>query len=466
MSMKAKESDNEQTKHSRNWSKHAAWIVIWWLSLGFVIQHNSGTMGLAFLTVFFLVSTWKKLGKIVILAIIVGILCALMPFLETVAVVVGIIGMILKGRFLIRNWRPLLVGLYAYGVYGFILIMTKTIGLITYLASSRTAEAFASSGQLDASVPLYIQLLPYIFTGMLAFLLHRMVLWLYRHDYDTDTAFGIMGITPLIVVGFVMPFLKGLDTDFDIDLSDLSADDIDTDAVDDLLPDTSELDVDTGIDADASDTDDLSIRDVVNTSKSVSQTLVDNFGDELPEGFDNVDTFLTDLQSMQNTGNTILSSIQNLQDAQSLGDAFWSSINSIPAPVQAAMAVAAAAASFKMDEDEMVFRISGLGKLKAKRIDDTHAVLLGAENCQLGEITFNEQDNCERIKLNNGIAYIINYKTGRILDSFGHTLGYIQKDSTGALSLTNKDQQSLGTYLPNGRFFNPLHQMTARLETA
>ena len=132
--MKAKESDNEQTKRSRNWSKHVVWIVIWWLSLGFVIQHNSGTMGLAFLTVFFLISTWKKLGKIVILAIIVGVLCALIPFLETVAVVVGIIGMILKGRFLIRNWRPLLVGLYAYGVYGFILIMTKTIGLITVSA--------------------------------------------------------------------------------------------------------------------------------------------------------------------------------------------------------------------------------------------------------------------------------------------------------------------------------------------
>ena len=476
--MTAKQAGAQQGR-SRNWVKHIARIVIWWLSLGYVIQHNSGMTGLAFLTVFFLLSSWKKLGKIVILAVVVGLLCSLFPILEIPAGIFAVIGIALKFKFLLRNWRPLVVGLYTYGIYAFVLIMTKTVGLIAYLASSRAAEAFASSGQIDASVPFYIQLLPYIVTGVLAFFLHRMVLWLYRHDYDTDTAFGIMGITPLIAVGFLLPFLKGLDTDIDVDLSDFDADDIadsisdglgdllpDTDTPDaddlgDLLPDTSPAD----IDADAADADSTSFRDLVDTGKAVTGTLSDTFGDDLPDGFDNVDTFFTDLQSMQHTGDTVLSSLQSLGDAQDLGEAFWSSVDSIPAPVQAGMAVAAAAAAHKLDNEEMVFRISGLGKLKTRQIDDTHAVLLGAGDCKFGEIVFDPRNNCERIKLENGMLYIINYNTGKIRDGVGHTLGYVKKDDGGMLALTNSKQQPLGTYLPNGTFYNPVHQMTARLET-
>ena len=466
--MSQKAPAGEPANRSRNWPKHIAWIVIWWLSLGFVIQHNSGMMGLGFLTVFFLLSSWKKLGKIVILAIAVGLLCTLLPFLEPVALLVGAIGLLMKARFLIRNWRPLVVGLYTYGVYAFVLIMTKTVGLIAYLASSRVAEAFASpsSGIIDPNIPLYIQALPYLVTGVLAFFLHRMVLWLYQHDYDTDTAFGIMGITPLIAVGFILPFLKG----FDMDTSDLDAGDIadkfsdevndlldtsDADAGGDLLPDTSDA-------AAADDADSTSLRDIVD----LARTAIATFPDALPDGFDNVDTYLSDFQSMQDTGDTVLSSLASLGNAQDLDQVFWDTVDSIPAPVHAGMAVAAAAAAHKLDNEEMVFRISGLGKLKTRPIDDTHAVLLGAGDCKFGEIIFDPRNNCERIKLENGMLYIINYNTGKIRDGVGHTLGYVKKDENGMLALTNSDQQPLGTYLPNGAFYNPVHQMTARLETA
>jgi len=429
-------SERRMDESMRNQLKHYAWIGFWWLSLGFVIQHNSGMAGLAFLALFFLVSTWRKLGKIVILAIVVGVLCSLIPFLVYVAWVVGAIGLLLKGRFLIRNWRPLLVGLYTYGVYGFVLVMTKTVGLIAYLFSSRTAEAFASSGQIDSSYPLIIKLLPYIFTGVLAFLLHRMVQWLYRHDYDTDTAFGIMGVTPLIVVGFVMPFLKA---DMDIDL-----DDIDLDDIGDFLSSGS----DAGVDVDA-DTDGFSSEDLTVAGKTIGKAVLSDSFDDIPSSFWNsTDTFIT-----------------NLHGAQDIGDALWSSINDIPPQVHAAMAVAAAGATFALDQQEMIFRIKGIGKLKVKRIDETHAELLGADDCRLGKIIFDKTGSREYIKMDDGNMYVVNYDTGKICDKKGSIVGMVQKDSTGSIAIRDSRQHELGSYRLDGKFVDAMNRLAGNLGT-
>jgi len=427
MVMVSENAGNMQSYLNRNWVKHYAWIGLWWISLGYVVKNNSAMAGLAFLGIFFLLSTWRKLGKTVFLAIVVGLLCTLFPFLEPVAFAVGLICVLMKFHFLIRNWRPLLVGLYTYGVYGFVLILTKTVGLITYVFSGRMAEAFASSGQIDGSYPLIFQALPFVFTGVLAFFLHKMVRWLYQHNYDTDSAFGIMGITPLLVVGFVLPFIKFMDADYSFDF--------DKDGIDDL---TSSADSD-------ADADGLTSRDVIDAGKN----LANNYMDDIPDGVpDEIDSFITELQG-----------------SQDMDTAFWSSIQDIPPQVHAAMAAAAAMAVMHADKKERVFHISGVGKVKVHSIDDTHAELLGAGDCQLGTIFFDKRNACERINLSNGNMYIINYRTGKIRDGKGHILGWVNKGSRGNIELTNRDHKPIGVYESDGRFIGSDNRMTGVLDT-
>ena len=197
--------------------KHYFWVMLWWLSLGYVIMENAALPGVFFLVFFFMITSWKALRMAIFLPIIIGAICSVFPFLTSVVFVVGIMGTLLKIRFLLRNWRALLVGMYAYGVYALILVMTKTAGLVTYLFS------------VNLSLSLLMTMgLSFGFAGILTLELNSLLKWLYRHNYTTDTAFGIMGVTPLLLIGFILPLLKFADNELSFDAFDADEADIDS----------------------------------------------------------------------------------------------------------------------------------------------------------------------------------------------------------------------------------------------
>ena len=97
--------------------KHYAWLVVWWLSLGYTLEEKGILLGLLVSVAFFFLTTFKVLGKLFILMTIVFVLSAIFPLIGTLVAAASVIFFLLRIRFVINNWRALLVGMYAYGVY-------------------------------------------------------------------------------------------------------------------------------------------------------------------------------------------------------------------------------------------------------------------------------------------------------------------------------------------------------------
>ncbi len=132
---------------------------------------------------------------------------------------------LLKIRFLWNNWRALLVGMYAYGVYLLVVLFNnffynyaviKTAGKIIgfFEAGSEAAVFLIGENGVETTQNMVLygtnaaHIASYALPLVLTIVFHLLLRWLYAHGYSTDRAFHIMGLTPLIMMAFVLPFLK------------------------------------------------------------------------------------------------------------------------------------------------------------------------------------------------------------------------------------------------------------------
>jgi hypothetical protein len=138
--------------------------------------------------VFFLVTSIRLMWKMVVFMLIVGVVLAILPFLAPFAIILMIVLFILRIGYVLQNWRPFATGLLIYG---------SSVPL-----ALRTEELRQWSGQLqNYTEPACVAVIGGV-------VLHSLLVWQYHKGYSTQRALGIMGSVPLIIIAFVLPFLK------------------------------------------------------------------------------------------------------------------------------------------------------------------------------------------------------------------------------------------------------------------
>ena len=272
--------------------KHYIYLLIWWLSMGYALDKNTVMLGLLLAPAFFLITTYKLFGKLIILMVAVFVLTAIFPPLAALIAGASFIFFLLKIKFLWNNWRAMLVGMYAYGVYLLVVLFNnffynhaviQTAGkIISFFQEGSEAAIFLvgeNGVETTQSMVLYgtnaAHIASYVVPLVLTIIFHLLLRWLYAHGYSTDRAFYIMGLTPLIMMAFILPFIK-IDIDGHEIFHGSLADGVDvldaSDAVDALdVADASDI-------ADAADGFDgtLSLKSDVELSPKVISTLEDH----------------------------------------------------------------------------------------------------------------------------------------------------------------------------------------------
>ena len=205
--------------------KHYLYLLIWWLSMGYALDKNTVMLGLLLAPAFFLITTYKLFGKLIIFMAAVFVLTAICPPLAALIAGASLIFFLLKIRFIWNNWTALLVGIYAYGVYLMVVLFNnffynhaviQTAGKIIsfFQAGSEAAIILVGENGVETTQNMVLygtnaaHIASYMFPLGLTIIFHLLLRWLYAHGYNTDRAFYIMGLTPLIMMAFILPFIK------------------------------------------------------------------------------------------------------------------------------------------------------------------------------------------------------------------------------------------------------------------
>ncbi|WP_409305030.1 hypothetical protein [Peribacillus sp. SCS-155] len=141
---------------------------------------------------FFLVTSFRLLKTMLLYMLILGSISALIPPLAPIILIIMIVLFIMRIGFVIKNWRPFVAGIVIYG--GASLVIGKiSANPYRWLSINFTFSAF-----LEAVIVALIAF----------FALRATLVWLYQQNYNSSTALGIMGSAPLIIISFILPFLK------------------------------------------------------------------------------------------------------------------------------------------------------------------------------------------------------------------------------------------------------------------
>lgn len=124
--------------------------------------------------------------------IILGLISVILPFLAPIIFIVMLVLFFMRIQFVIKNWRPFLAGLLIYGIAAI---------LLTRMSFDPTSTLVYDSS--------FSKLMESIIVSALGFIgIRTTLIWLYGHNYSSYTALGIMGSVPLIIISFILPFLK------------------------------------------------------------------------------------------------------------------------------------------------------------------------------------------------------------------------------------------------------------------
>ena len=93
--------------------------------MGYALDEKRILLGILITMAFFFLTTFKVLGKLVILMAAVVFLSIIFPPIAALIAALSFIFFLLRIKFLIDNWRILLVGMYAYGVYLLIVLFNN-----------------------------------------------------------------------------------------------------------------------------------------------------------------------------------------------------------------------------------------------------------------------------------------------------------------------------------------------------
>ncbi|MFP3122166.1 hypothetical protein OH784_05240 [Ectobacillus funiculus] len=140
--------------------------------------------------VFFCFTALPKIWRMLIFFAITACIVTLLPFLAPIAVILMVVFFIMRLKYIIQNWRPIIGGILVYGSF-FIM--------------------FNNAYQWQYS-PMGVNIFSALFTGVLAaILLHFYMKWLYRNGYSASKALEIMGAVPVVLLALILPFLKMVD---------------------------------------------------------------------------------------------------------------------------------------------------------------------------------------------------------------------------------------------------------------
>jgi hypothetical protein len=143
------------------------------------------------LIAFCLITSFKLLKKMLLWMLVLGGFSFLFPFLAPIIFIIMVVFFILRIGYVITNWKPFLSGVFLYGLSG--ILITRSFILeerrAIYLEDTHFVEAIVIS-----------------FLGFL--LLRSLLLMLYKNGYSSYAALGIMGSVPIIMISFILPFLK------------------------------------------------------------------------------------------------------------------------------------------------------------------------------------------------------------------------------------------------------------------
>lgn len=373
--------------------KHYLYLALWGGSMFLACTPGFGwAWGLLFLTLFFLVTTFKVMKKLLLIffvTLIVGgfLIKILGEIAAVILIVLPIVSILLKINFLRKHWKALRLGLYAYVGYAFIM----TFG---------------------AMLPVFG-----MFVGALVFtyFFHSFLEKLYKEGYDTDKAFAIIGLTPIILLSLILPFLK-------IDVLGLPI-------FDGIAPDDVTFDVH---------------KDINLTSTAINNLIQDE------------DARIA-MQAVQDlTEGTNIDLNFRLGDFVDLSGFDINDIINVPVVSQAlnaAFSFSAAYGVFKVAssyENEYTIRHEDGTFEIITPVDDVHAIIKDQDGYKIGDIYLDEDGGIETVKLSNGFIYSVHLASGNVFDAEGKLLGYITADTQHTKILFDKNGKVIRKFEDDG----------------
>ena len=365
--------------------KHYLYLILWGGSMFLACTPGFGWLwGLLFLFIFFLVTTFKVMKKLILIFVLTFILGGILlnflgEFAAVILTILPLVSILMKINFLRKNWKALRLGLYAY--FGYIIIM-------------------AIAGTFGATLPVIGMFIgAFIFTVIF----HKLLINLYRAGYDTDKAFSIIGLTPIILISFLLPFLK-------IDIEGLEI-----------------------FHGSVSDYAGIDIHEHVIPKDIRIALKIANLAD-----FD-VDV--------------------DLNDATKLSGVDINDVINVPAfshALEAAFAYSAAYGVFKVSSYEKEYSIrnsDGTVEIISPE-DDFHSIIKDQDGNQIGDIYLDRLNGIEIVKLSDGFIYVVNQSTGNVFDVEGKLLGKITEDAHGNKIFSDKNGKIIRKFKADGLIFD------------
>ena len=393
--------------------KHYILLLIWWLSLGFTLDTNSAILGLVLSFLFFLLTAMKVIQKSILIMLAVFVLTAIFPPLGLVVGILALVFFLLRITFVIDNWRALAVGMYAYGIYLMVVIFnTFFYETIVVQATLRIVDFFNAGGETavetfgqhgveavnatTAFIKDALHVGSYVFPLFLAIGFHKMLSWLYKHGYTTDRAFHVIGLTPLVILALMLPFLK----------IDLGGDAIFTGSLAD------------GVDG--------------------------------TPGVDGVDTTI----SLPNA--PLPEPVTTLIDTAGVDVVGWftdSAAGFSPA-IESSVATMAVRGIYTVDGSgakQSAFTTRFKDHFQSVRTDrENHTIITDEKGHPIAEITHDALHDTDRTVLNDGRQYVLHNQTGNITDIKGKMLARIREIPGGGKILVTNDDRVIRTYGQDG----------------
>ncbi len=409
--------------------KHYLFLLVWWLSLGFALDTNSASLGLVLSFLFFTMTAMGVLKKSVLIMLAVFILTAIFPPLGFAVACLALIFFLMRITFVIDNWRALSVGLYAYGIYLLVVVFNSffyetivvqaTLRVVDFFnAGGETAvETFGQQGvdAVNATTGFIKEALhvgSYVMPLFLAFFFHRLLGWLYDHGYTTDRAFYVIGLTPLVVMAIVLPFLK----------IDLAGDTLFSGSL-------------------ADGTDGVAGIDGVNNTIHVPTV-------ELPSQV------------------TTVMDVANLD----MGSWFVDNAAALSPAIESSMATLAVRGIYvgsKKYEGKTGFQTLFNGGVQTIREDDENHTTIKDENGEnISEIIYDESTDTDRILLEDGNELIFTKASGTIIDADGNLMGRIKENPDGDKVLVNREDKVIRTYQQDGTIRNAKGEVVGEAKIA
>lgn len=355
--------------------KHYIYLTYWGGSMFLACIPAFGFLwGLLFLFVFFLLTTYKHLAKLVIFLILVAIVSYVIPYFAFFIASLSFVFLLLKINYLRKNWRALRVGVFAY--FGYIIIM--------------------SLGQFVPVVGMFIGAI--IFTVIF----HKMLQSLYQAGYNVDKAFTIIGMTPLIILSVMLPFLK-------IDIEGI---------------------------------------EIFHGSFSDQVGIYSFHGHVIPEG-----ALPTEVKLFMKANGVTIGDLIKLTGFD-INDII--SISNLSHAMEASFAASAAYGVFKISsrENELSIRNEDGTVEIISPVDDKYSVIKNNHGENIGTIFFDKEKGLETVILSNGFTYSIEQSTGNVINGEGKILGKITDDGKGNKILSDENGNVKRTFQADGTIFD------------